>query len=484
MPGPLTPSDWLLAAPLLWLAGGVVAILVLDAFRPAARHEAGLAFLALLGAAWSLWPLAEAAGEPLEGIPGLPVRAFSGMLEASPGNAVVGLLCLGAAALAGILSLRSLCRLESGRHRTALWTLLLVAPAGMLVTLASSHFATLFLGIETLSLPLYVLSALRRTEEGSVEAGLKYFLLGAFASGFLVFGMALLYAGTGRMDPGAVTAALEGGALARAGLGFLYAGLLFKLAIAPFHLWVADVYQGAPTPITALMAAGTKAAAALALLHWAPPAGPLGSGAWALLACATLALANLTALNQENLKRILALSGVAHAGLLLFALAALQAAPGSGASVEAAVNFYLVAYGVSALAAFGALELLERRAGGHAEASALRGLGRRFPVAGGILALAVLSLAGIPGTAGFLGKYFVFAELVRSGEVGVALLGILLTLWSFAYYLRILVVLYMKDAAPAGGPPAVQDTPAAVALWVPAVLVVLLGVWPAPAHLL
>lgn len=470
MPAALTPSDWTLAAPLLWLTGAAVAVLLLDAVRPARAAEAALALLGIGGAAWSTLPMLQ--GE---------TAGFSGMLRATPSLAALALLCLGAAFLSGALAWRRLAGYEGGRHSTAFWTLLLFSPSGMLLTLWADHMAALFLGIETLSLPLYVLAALQRHDDASVESGLKYFLLGAFASGFLAFGMASLYAATGRLDPGALGAG--GGVLALVGTGMLLVALFFKVAVAPFHLWVADVYQGAPTPVTALIAAGTKAAAMAALFRWSPGREVLSANAWAALGTLTLIVGNLAALNQQNLKRMLALSGVAHAGLLLYALAANASWTPGGAGTSRtpaqALTFYLLAYGLAALSAFGALELLERRTVTSDE-EVLRGLARRHPLLGGILCVALLSLAGVPLTAGFLGKYFVFVEMLRAGMTGWALAGVLLTLLGFAYYLRALVNLFMREPAPARPVPEAADEPAALVLLVPALLSLVFGVWPGP----
>lgn len=478
MPATLTAADWALAAPLFWLAGAGVLVLLIDALRPRRQAEAVVALLGLLGAGWSLLPLLRA---PMQGFGNAEGTQF--MLASTPGLAALGLLCLGAAFLCGALAWRNLAEYEQGRHSTALWSLLLFCPAGMLLTLWADHMATLFLGIETLSLPLYVLAALRRHDDASVEAGLKYFLLGAFASGFLAFGMALAYAGTGRLDSGLGQA--EGlPAMAVIGLGMLLIGLLFKAAVAPFHLWAADVYQGAPTPVTALMAAGTKAAAVAALFRWAPGAAVMSPAAWAALGTLTLLVGNLSALNQGNLKRMLALSGVAHAGILLYALAANAAwlrgaaAPEAAGGPFASLAYYLIAYGCAALAAFGAIELLERHSGGSDEA-ALRGLARRHPLLGGVLCVALLSLAGFPFTAGFLAKYFVFVELLRVDMLGWALAGVLLTLLGFAYYLRALVNLFMREP---DGPPRPALTPvdgfAVAVLLIPAVLSLVFGLWP------
>lgn len=466
----LTATDWLLSGPMFWLAGAALAILLLDAVRPVRPLETLLGILGLVGAGFSCIPIWNAAAQQ-------ELVGFSSMLRVSPALVVLGIVCIGAAVISGVLACKNLLNYEQERHTTAFWTLVLFSVLGMLLTLWANHMVTLFLGIETLSIPLYVLSALRRQESDSIEAGVKYFLLGAFASGFLAFGMALLYAATGEMTTAAILAAPEAGGLAVFGLGMMLISLLFKVAAAPFHLWVADVYQGSPTAVTTLMATGTKTATAAALLRWAPGSETLGPETWAILACLTLILGNFTALNQTNLKRMLALSGVAHVGILLFALAARAAGSGDEQTWQA-ISFYLVAYGLAATAGFGALEMLERRSGGTSDDEVLRGLARQYPLLGGVLCIALLSLAGVPLTAGFLAKYFVFVQLLRADLVGWAVIGILLTLLGFAYYLRALITLFMKEPLRQRAVPNLADDWIAAVLLIPAVLSVVLGVWP------
>ena len=371
----LTRVDWFIAAPLLWLAGAAVLLLLADAIQPSRRNNLFIALIGLVGAGIGLLPLLAELSRTQADLVG-----FSDMMRITEGGLILAMLCLGSAVACGFLAWNNLDRYEQGRHSTAFWTLLLIAPTGMLLTLWADHMVMLFLGIETLSLPLYAMAALRRREDASIEAGLKYFLLGAFASGFLAFGMASLYAGTGSMTTEAVGLAVSGGPQAIIGLGMILIGLFFKAGAAPYHLWVADVYQGSPTPVTALMAAGTKAAAFGALIRWMPGAEIADEHAWIVLGLLTLLLANFAALNQTNLKRMLALSGVAHAGILFLAMGA-QIAQG-GAPHWGTVNFYLVAYGLAALAGFGALEVLERRVGGISDGERLRGLGRRHPLLG------------------------------------------------------------------------------------------------------
>lgn len=469
----LSANDWTALMPLIWLGGAAMLLLLLDAIRESPRISTGIATIGILLATRDLWEMS--------GIPaledGAAMSALGGMLSITRGSLLLGLLCMAAAFYCGVLARGSLLTTEDGRHRTAFWSLLPISAAGMLMTLWANHFAILFLGIETFSIPLYVMAALRRAENASVEAGLKYFLLGAFAAGFLAFGGALLYAASGSLE--ATSAHLTTSpvsALAAVGAAALLIGLLFKGSVVPFHLWTPDVYEGAPTAITTFMASGTKAAAFGALLVWAPGAALLGGVGFALLATLTYAVGNFIALAQSDIKRLLAFSGIAHAGVLLFGFAARHAAMPSDAATGA-IQFYLVVYGLAAIATFGALELLERFTE-STSSQALRGAARRHPLLGSFLLVGILSLAGIPPTSGFLGKYYIFMSLVESGMVSWAIAFALLAVVSVAYYLRILVVLFLEEPAEEVRGRAKPDTIAAALLALPALAALWFGIAP------
>ncbi len=370
-------------------------------------------------------------------------------------------------------------------NREEYFILLLLALTGSGIMAASDHFAAFFLGLELLSVALYALVAYPHLTEAHIEAGVKYLILAAVSSAFVLFGMALVYAASGTMSFGQFGALLQHAHPAGttlpvvAGAGLLVVGIGFKLALVPFHLWTPDVYQGAPAPVTAFVATVSKGAALALLIRIFPPAdldagGPLYF-ALALIAAASMIAGNLLALLQENVKRILAYSSIAHLGYLLTAYLA------GGALAVRAVTFYLIAYFVTTLGAFGTVAVLS---GPQREAEHLddyRGLFRNRPWLAGVFAAMLLSLAGIPLTAGFIGKFY----LVLAG-VGAALwtLVIILVVTStigLYYYLRIIVALFAQPATQdADSPPFPLPLPGALTLAILTALLVGLGVFPAP----
>ena len=357
--------------------------------------------------------------------------------------------------------------------------LLLCAPAGMMLMVGAQDLIVFFIGLELLSIPLYALAAFRRARATSVEAGLKYFLLGSFSSALFLYGAALIYATAGTVSIVELVERDLGEALAIAGLALMSASLLFKVSVFPFHLWAPDVYQGSPTPITALMATGTKAAAFGFLVVQMTPLLPAGASvSVALLALVTMALGNLGALVQEDLKRMLAYSGVAHAGTLLLVVAA-GAATGSTDAGRDAALFYMGAYLFTAMGAFGILSLLEADGEHFTRLDSLRGLASSRPGLAALMTLFMLSLGGIPATGGFLGKWFVFSALVRADMIGIAIVGALLSVVALGYYLRVIVVMYMHPAPEGQSPPATRRLSAGVASVCCGVFVVAMGVLPA-----
>jgi NADH-quinone oxidoreductase subunit N len=331
-----------------------------------------------------------------------------------------------------------------------------------------------------MSLSLYVLAGLFKQRLDSGEASMKYFLLGAFASSFLLYGIALMYGATGSTSFDRIMAAAPGGTrdvLFLVGLGLVLVGLGFKISAAPFHMWAPDVYQGAPTSVTALIATGSKAAAFAALIRLLlgavrpvqPEWTPL---VWAL-AAVTMTLGNVVAIAQSNLKRMLAYSSVAHVGYMMVGLVA-GGTPGAGA-----ILYYLFAYTFTTAGTFGVLCLCERAGEEAVEVTDYAGLGRRHPLLAGALTLFLLSLVGIPPLAGFVGKFYLFGAAVQGGYVWLAVLGVLNSAVAAYYYLRVIVYMYMRepDASTATLAPSFAG---GVALAVAAAGIVLLGVMPSP----
>ncbi|MBL8860261.1 MAG: NADH-quinone oxidoreductase subunit N [Planctomycetes bacterium] len=357
--------------------------------------------------------------------------------------------------------------------------LMMSACAGMVLMAGSRDLLVFFVGLELLSVPLYTLSAFQRSRRESVEAGLKYFVLGAFAAATYLFGSALVYAGTGTLTFKAINPADLGGPLVIAGAALIAASLFFKVSVFPFHMWVPDVYQGAPAPVTTFMATGTKAAAFAFLVPAAAALLPYESKHLAaVIALVTMAVGNFGALVQTDLKRLLAYSGVAHAGTLLLAIAALQGEPGPDAAMRA-VLFYMAAYVFTAGGAFGLVTMLESQTGRAVTIDSIKGLAAKRPGIAAALALFMLSLGGIPATGGFLGKYLVFSLAVRSDLLVVALIGIVLSVVALAYYLRVIVALYMQPEMDGKPVPTQARALSGLVAFACAVMVLALGLVPA-----
>jgi NADH-quinone oxidoreductase subunit N len=438
------------------------------------------AFATILGVAGLVGSIATALGGAV-GAPG-----FGSEIFALDGAGAVLTAAASAFALASIALAHGYLRPDEEEFPAELVLLLVLVPAGIGLVAGAKSLILVFLGIELLSIPLYALVGLRRKREASIEAAVKYFLLGAFAAGFIAYGLSLVYAGEHTLDVAALRGAAARSGAAATGTALVAAGLLFKISAAPFHFWTPDAYEGAATPVTALMSASTKIAATMGLLLVLPM---LPAKAWvifAVLAILSIAAGNLGALLQDRVKRILAYSSVAHAGTLLLALAAGLAASAGPLAVdlaratrEAAV-FYLAGYGASVLGAFGVLAVLERGGERFSSIEDFRGLARRQPLAAGLLTFFLLSLAGIPPTAGFFAKYFVFVAAIRADLIGISIVGIVLSVIGVAYYLRIVGTCYMASEEERLGAPPQGRAPitAWLALAGAAAAVVLLGLFP------
>lgn len=371
------------------------------------------------------------------------------------------------------------------RGATEVFPLTLFAIAGMMLFVAANDLLTLFVALEVFSLPLYLLCALaRRRRLLSQEASLKYFLLGSFASAFFLFGIALIYGYAGQVNLTAIDEAIissgQDEILLYAGLGLITIGLLFKAAAVPFHVWTPDVYQGAPTPVTALMAACTKVAAfggLLRVLHvgfvraqwnYTPVIGAI--------AATTMIVGAILAVTQIDIKRLLAYSSIANAGYLLVGVLAV----GHDSNGLASSMFYLVAYGFTVLAAFGVVTLVRDEDGEATHLSRWAGLGRRSPGYASLFTFVLLAFTGIPLTAGFTAKFGVFAAAVADGKVWLVIVGVVSSAILAFPYLRVIVMMWLSEPAENTPKPAVPGALTAAALMIGTLGVLLLGVVPAP----
>jgi NADH-quinone oxidoreductase subunit N len=331
--------------------------------------------------------------------------------------------------------------------RAEFLSLLLFSVCGMMIMSAAAEMITFFLGLELLSMSLYILAGYQRRMTRSIEASLKYFLLGAFATAILLMGMALHWGSTGSLalsslSPAGDTAQLHP-ALAQAGFWLVMVGVAFKISVVPFHFWTADVYEGSPAPVTAFMATGTKAAALAAMMRlllagFAPEPEAWQPLLW-WLAVLTMSVGNLMALVQSNVKRMLAFSSVAHAGYLLVGL--IVARP----SATRAVLFYLVGYTLMNLGAFAVVTLVGRKREEYQSIYDYAGLARRQPWLAILMSVFLFSLAGIPPTIGFTGKFMLFSEAMRAGFVGLTVIAVLNSMVSVYYYLRVIYLMTMKE---------------------------------------
>ncbi len=486
------------------LAGGAILLMLTEVFLSSAArtYQALLALGTALVAGCVAWMNAGAPARLV--LQGFAVQdGFEGFLTF--------VVCLGTA-LAVLLSAGFL------KHRNAergeFYALLLFAASGMSLLSLSAEFITLFVNLEVLSVATYALTAYLRRGPRPSEAGFKYFILGAFSAALMLYGAALLYGATGstklaEMGPALADAVRTQPALVYCGFGLVMAGFAFKVAAVPFHMWTPDVYEGAPTPVTALMSAGVKAAAFAALVRVFVALGKgidpqLPFYAFSVLAALTMVLGNLLALPQRNVKRMLAYSSIAHAGYLLLGVAALfapaqgvgadrvgvlhatpllgaTAVPGVAAQVYQGLLFYLLAYTVTSLGAFGTLSALERREdetkSNTWDLDRFGGLAQRKPWWAAMMAAFMLSLGGVPPTVGFMGKLLLFRASVDAGLLGLTVLAVLASAAGIYYYLRVVVYMYMRPS-PDGITVPERHWTTELALAVSAVGVVLLGVLP------
>jgi NADH-quinone oxidoreductase subunit N len=479
----MTPPEihWGAVGQALLVSAGAMVVMLLEVFlaprrtfldRPLTRSWLGSA-LALVSALFLGLALLAASQAFLAG----SVEVFN---PANPlvrldrfANFVIALVCV-ASLLSCLLSVGYLSelRIQHGEY----YALILISTAGMMLFVSAVDLVMVFLGLEIMSIPIYVLAGFDRRRLRSNESALKYFLIGSFAGALLLYGMALLYGATGHTDFEGIRAAWTGGPLARVGLGLVLVGFTFKISSVPFHQWTPDVYEGAPTSVTAFMSVTVKVAAFAALLRLLtgvlPGAGEPGLEPllWTLAAL-TMLVGNVMAVIQDNLKRLLAYSSIAHAGYLLIGL--VTATP----DAYAALLFYLLSYVFMNLGAFAVIIALADKGQDTDRIDQLAGLGQRRPALAALMTLFMISLAGIPGTVGFMAKFHLFLAAVRDGQVVLTVIAVLTSVVSVYYYLRVPVVMYMREPAEAEVRRELSSGEATV-LAVCAALVLLLGIFP------
>ncbi len=469
MPWSFPAGALLPIAPALVLAGTTAVLLLLDLLPPRERKD-HLGFVGLAGVvitlvtALVLW--------------GRSGRAFGGMVVLDTYALFVDVTIAYSTGLVLLLSLDYLRRngVEAGEY----YALVCFSATGMMLLASAADLIVIFLAVELMSLSLYVLVGFFSDRLASGEASLKYFLLGAFATSFLVYGIALIYGATGTTNLEQISVVVPGlgrDSMLLVGFGLLLVGFGFKISSVPFHMWAPDVYEGAPTSVTALIATGSKTAAFAALLRVLLSALRAAQPDWvALLSVAavlTMTVGNVVAIAQSNLKRMLAYSSVAHIGYMLVGVVA------GGSWGMGGVLFYLLAYTFTTVGAFGVILLLERGGQEAVNLEDYSGLATSHPLLALTLSLFLLSLIGVPPTAGFVGKFYLFAAAIRVGYVWLAVIAVLNAAVAAYYYLRLIVYMYMRE--PEGLPTVYAPSlPGGLALGIAAWGVVQLGLMPAP----
>ena len=438
----MTSTDFLSILPIVILVAWACITLLVDAFAKRTRLTFTLAAIGLLV---DLILVLNQGGKSIVGFNGMVVvDGFSVFLNAL-------FLISGFAGLALAYDYNKRMDLARGEY----YILLMFAVSGMMLMAGAADLIVVFLALELLSIPLYVLAGFARPKAESEEAALKYFLLGAFAGGFVVYGVALVFGATGTTALEGIVAAISAGSadlsLLVVGAGLILVGFAFKVAAVPFQMWTPDVYQGSPSAVTAFMAVGAKAAGFAALLRVFIVAFPvlesdLTPVLWTLAAL-TMIIGNVVAIAQGNIKRMLAYSSIAHAGYIFMALVTFGQKAVAPDAVASAL-FYLLAYAVTNFGAWSVVIALEKKEGKGLEINDYAGLGAKSPGLALAMMVFMLSFTGVPPTLGFMGKFFLFRTVLEAGFVGLAIIGVLTSLISAYYYLRILVIMYMQDGEP------------------------------------
>jgi NADH-quinone oxidoreductase subunit N len=468
----MTAIDLYAILPLLILSFWATLLVLVDLFIPDS-HKNLTALLAALGLALSMGFSISQFGQQF--------TAFNGMVTVD-GFALFLSVIFQASGLFGI-ALAYDYNKRMGIDRSDYYTLLLFSISGMLLMAIASDLIIVFLALELLSIPLYVLAGFARPRLDSEEAALKYFLLGAFAGGFVVYGISLVFGATATTSLTGIVASVTAGsanlALLAVGAALILIGLGFKVAAVPFHMWTPDVYQGAPSAVTAFMSVGAKVAGFTALLRVFISAFPalaadLTFVFW-MLAALTMILGNLLAIVQSNIKRLLAYSSIAHAGYILMAVVPFGQAQIVSDAVSGAL-FYLVGYAFTSFGAWSVVIALERNEAQGLDLQDYAGLGRKYPLLAACMAVFMLSFTGIPPTLGFVGKFYLFRSVLEAGYLSLALIGVVTSLVSAYYYLRVVVIMYMQP----GDPQITQETWLQITATVAALATVGLGIFSAP----
>jgi NADH-quinone oxidoreductase subunit N len=438
----MTTTDLLSILPILFVVAWACILLLLDVFSRRTRLTFTLAAVGLLIALIIVL---------YQG--GNPSTAFSGMVVVDGFSVFLNALFL----VSGFISLGLAYdyNRRMGLNRGEYYILLLFSISGMMLMSIAADLIVIFLALELLSIPLYVLAGFARPKAESEEAALKYFLLGAYAGGFVVYGIALVFGAAGSTALQEIVTAISTGSvdlsLLAIGAALILVGFGFKVAVVPFQMWTPDVYHGAPSGATAFMAVGAKAAGFAALLRVFIVAFPvleldLTPILWTLAAL-TMIIGNFVAIAQSNIKRMLAYSSIAHAGYIFMALVTFGQGSVAPDAVAAAL-FYLLAYALTNFGAWSVVIAMEKKEGKGLALKDYAGLGAKYPGLSAAMVVFMLSFTGVPPTLGFVGKFFLFRTVLQAGFVGLAVIGVLTSLVSAYYYLRILVIMYMQDGDP------------------------------------
>lgn len=469
----MTQNDLYVLLPVISLTIWALLLLLADLLIPHERKS----LTALLAAIGLLLPIGISVGQF-----GNEATGFNNMVTLDGFSSFLTIL-FGLTGLLGIAVAYSYIK-RMGLERGEYYSLLLFSVIGMMLMAQASDLIVTFIALELLSIPLYVMAAIAFPKTDSEEAGIKYFLLGAFATGFIVYGIALIFGATGSTSLSKIVDAASTGTADNIGLLLIGAGLLlvgfgFKVAAVPFHMWTPDVYQGAPTSVTAFMAAGAKAAGFAALLRifaLAFPALALDlTQVLIVLSALTMLVGNLIAIAQSDIKRMLAYSSIAQAGYILMAFVPFGNPAVRELSVSSAL-FYLVAYTLTSFGAWGVVIALEKENGQGLKIDDYAGLGRKHPFIAAAMTVFMLSLTGLPPTLGLVGKIYLFRAAVAGGYYQLAVLGVLTSLVSAYYYLRVVIKMYMED----GDPAVVRESWLDFAIGAMAVLTVVISFFPAP----